>query len=279
MVYHVEKLADLDFYTEGPVIDNDHNFFVTTLSGGKIIQLKNGKEAEQWAVGTCPNGQVILNNGDHWFCDSSTARITAYHPDGSFKAVILENRCAGTRFTTPNDLILDSKENLYFTDSVPENGKVFFLGVDGQEILISDKIDYANGLALNSAEDILYVAESYGNRILAFHLNNERQVTERHTLIDLPAHSSGNRVQNLPDGLALDREGRLWVAHYGMQAVHIISTEGDLLFSIDTNLPLTSNLAFVKDTPFQKQILVTGGYGEPGPGAVMLITVEIPKTN
>ncbi len=273
--YQSEKLLDLEYYTEGPVADREGNLFFTTLTGRGILQWLPGNTSRVWAEGDCPNGQVMMSNGEHWFCESRTGGITAYHPDGSFRAKIVDGSCAGIAFSTPNDLITDSLGNLYFTDSVRHEGKVFMVTQDGGEKLIAGGIDYANGLALNASENILYVAESYGNRILAFQLSEDSEPgIRRKTLIDLPSHTSGDPVKNLPDGLAVDKEGRIWVAHYGMQAIQVVSPEGLLLHTIDTGLPLTSNLAFVKDTPEKKELLVTGGYGEPGPGAVMLITVD-----
>lgn len=269
-----EKLADLEFYTEGPVVNRENDFFFTTLTGGKILKIAPGAGPSVWAEAACPNGQVIRDNGEHWLCESLEGRVTAFNADGSFKEVVVDRVCAGVPVSAPNDLISDSEGNLYFTDSVRTNGKVFFIGTDGRQKLIADGIDYANGLALNLSEDILYVAESYGNRILAFSLDSINGTTSRETLIDLPVHPSGDPVRNLPDGLALDAAGNIWVAHYGMQSIQVVSPGGVLLHTVDTGLPLTSNLVFLKDTPGQKEILVTGGYGEPGPGAVMLVTVD-----
>ncbi len=275
MEYSLEKLLDLEYYTEGPVADREGNLFFTTLTGQKILQWLPGNSSRVWAEGDCPNGQVIMSNGEHWLCESRTGCISAYHPDGSFKAKVIDRQCAGISFSTPNDLITDARGNLYFTDSVRQEGKVFVVTPDGREKLIANDIDYANGLALNISGDILYVAESYGNRILAFHLReNSGAGVERRILIDLPSHPSGDPLKNLPDGLAVDMDDRIWVAHYGMQAIQVVSPQGLLLYTIDTGLPLTSNLAFIKDTPEKKELLVTGGYGEPGPGAALLITVD-----
>ncbi len=273
MEYRTEKLLDLEYYAEGPAIDRQGNLFFTTLTGHKILQWLPGGGSETWAEGDCPNGQVIMRNGEHWFCESRTGCISAYHSDGSFKAKIINGQCAGIPFSTPNDLITDAAGNLYFTDSVRKEGKVFLVTSDGGEKLIAGDIDYANGLALSPSGDILYVAESYGNRVLAFPLKEAGNSAGRRTLIDLPSHASGDPLKNLPDGLAVDLEGRIWIAHYGMQAIRVVSPEGILLHTIDTGLPLTSNLAFAKDAPHEKVLLVTGGYGEPGPGAALILTV------
>ncbi|MCE6988563.1 SMP-30/gluconolactonase/LRE family protein [Dyadobacter sp. CY323] len=271
--YQVRKLADLAFYSEGPAVRSAEEWFVTTLSGQQILRVWPDGETAVWAQGDCPNGQIIVSNGQHWLCESWSGRIASYQPDGTFSGLIIDGTCGGIPVQTPNDLLVDSRGNLYFTDSVRAEGKVFFHGSDGNEKCIITDIDYANGIALNPDETRLYVAESYSNRVRVYDLEAPGEPAETYTCIDLPAHPSGDLACNLPDGLATDREGRLWVAHYGMQAIQVIAPDGKWLFSIDTELPLTSNLAFISDEPFRKQLLVTGGYGEPGPGAVMLVTV------
>mgnify|MGYP003675276850 CR=1 FL=1 len=273
--YRITPLLDLPFYTEGPVVDHQGNYFFSTLTGGYIGKIDRSGVYTSWAKGTCPNGQVVLENGQHWVCDSQVPGISRYDVDGNFTDHLLYGTCAGQRISSPNDLVVDHAGNLYFTDSVRAIGGVFFRSAAGLERVLATNIDYANGLAFSPDEKFLYVAESYRNRILVFEIT-EPGITKKQkdVFAELPACASGNAVDNLPDGLAVDWEGRLWVAHYGMGAIPILAPSGQLLYTVDTTLPLTSNLCFVKDTPEQKVLLVTGGFGEPGPGAVLLLTVD-----
>ena len=79
---------------------------------------------------------------------------------------------------------------------------------------------------------------------------------------DLPRHPDGEEGgKNLPDGMALDRDKRLWVAHYGMATVQVLSPEGRLLASYDTGMRCTSNICFAG--PDLATAFVTGGDGEP----------------
>lgn len=275
MDYSVEKLLDLPFYTEGPAMDDAGNFYFSTLTGGFVGKIDQRGQYSEWAKGTCPNGQLILKDGTHLFCDSRGACINQYSESGLFYASLIQNTCAGIPFSSPNDLIMDSNQNLYFTESVRQNGKVFFRSAAGQERVVATGIDYANGLAFSPDERYLYVAESYQNRILIIELARPGIGKDQpEVFADLPVHQSGNPICNLPDGLATDRNGRIWVAHYGMQAIQVLALTGELLFTIDTKLPLTSNLCFVADDSSAQKLLVTGGYGEPGSGAVLLITVH-----
>lgn len=271
----MKKLLDIPFYTEGPAVDGEGNFYFTALSGGFVGKIDRNGHYSEWAKGTCPNGQVIVSNGEHWFCDSKESGISRYDASGTFLGYVIQGVCANERVISPNDLIMDSEQNLYFTDSIRYEGKVFFRSKSGEERLVASAIDYANGLVLSPDEQQLYIAESYQNRILVVALSEPGVAKGKpHVFAELPKNASGSEIGNLPDGLAIDREGKLWVAHYGMQAIQVLTPGGDLLYSIDTNLPLMSNLYFIEDTPVQQRLLVTGGYGEPGPGAVLLITIN-----
>ena len=264
-----EKIADLPFYTEGPVADGIGNFFCTTLTGGSILKINNRNEISIWARSACPNGQIILPGGDHLVCDSMLASVRRFSGDGKFLKNEIEGYCSDSPIYSPNDLITDRIGNLYFTDSIRHKGRVYFLGINGEQKIIAADLDYPNGLVLSADEDCLYIAESYKNRILRLVLRapGSTDVTPK-VFVDLPVNRSGTEAINLPDGLALSKNGELLVAHYGMQAIQLISDEGEILLSINTGMPLTSNLCFLDD----HTIIVTGGFGEPGPGALYKIS-------
>ncbi len=77
------------------------------------------------------------------------------------------------KFNSPNDLVADSKNNIYFTDPIyglPKHAEdptrelsfegVFKIGADGKITLLIDSIPNPNGIALSLDEKILYVASS-----------------------------------------------------------------------------------------------------------------------
>lgn len=83
----------------------------------------------------------------------------------------------GNALKGPNSMILSEKNNtLFFTDSGPLGetslespcGSVFAidLGVSMLKPVIYNKLAYPSGLAMSNDENILYVAETYMNRIL-----------------------------------------------------------------------------------------------------------------
>ena len=266
----IEKIADLPFYTEGPAIDSRGNIYCSTLSGGSILKIDARHKITEWARLTCPNGQVILPDDDHLVCDNKPAAIRRLDREGRFMKNEIEEYCRGVPVYSPNDLITDSDGNIYFTDSIRNIGKVCFLGTDGQQRIVAGDLDYPNGLLLSPDQEWLYVAESYKNRIIKMNLKSPGIMRGGIELFaELPKHESGREQDNLPDGLTSDSEGNLWVAHYGMQAVHCLSPRGGLLFSINTRMPFTSNLVFAAP----QTLIITGGYGEPGPGALFRVSI------
>lgn len=263
----VYELACLAHYTEGPSIDRQGNIYVTTLTGGDILKIGKRGKMSVWAHSPCPNGQLILSDGDHLICDSKSSSVRVFDGNGKFHRDLVSGSCAGVSVQVPNDLMMDTSGNLFFTDSVRHVGKVFMVGKRGEEKLIADNLDYPNGLVISPDGRFLYVAESYKNRIIKFDLAaNSPDYT---LLADLPKHPSGNIICNLPDGLAMDRSGAIWVAHYGMGAVHQYSADGRHLCSIRVGMPLVSNIAFID----HQTMVVTGGFGEPGPGRVVITTI------
>lgn len=272
------KLLDLDFYTEGPALDREGNLYFTTLTGGAILKRNREGELTEWARLRCPNGQRILENGHHLVCDTMDRSVVELDAHGDFIAYKVREVCADTPFQSPNDLVVDELGGIYFTDSVREIGQVFYIAPKGDQVLVAAKLDYPNGIALSGDGNRLFVAESTSNRILSAELSGPGVLhSSFEVFVDLPENpipEDPDRLPftaNLPDGIAWDAHGRLWVAHYGMGVLQVIGSEGDLVDSIPTGIPATSNLCIAPDG---HSIYVTGGTAEPGPGSVHKISIE-----
>ena len=262
-----QVVLDLDYYTEGPVMDENGSLFFTDLVGGRIWQYQD-KELKVWAKGNQPNGQAILATGDHLVCDSGAGWVARYDKQGSLIEKLAWDDGNHNVLRCPNDIIVD-QYGFYYTNSIRHTGEVYFMGNERQRTIVADGLDYPNGIALSPNGRYLMVAESYTNKILRIEMDapgiKKGEVEEFATL---PFNHQDRLTGNLPDGIAFDPDGRLWVAHYGMRAVHALSRSGELLSSYDTGIPLTSNLCFDG-----KDVIVTGGFNEPGPGRVSRLTV------
>ena len=262
------ELARLNFYTEGPAVDATGNVFASTLSGGEIVKIDISGRVKAWARSCCPNGQIILPDGDHLICDSKLASVRRFDSEGNFVRDLVRGYCAGKKVSVPNDLVMGPLGNLFFTDSVRHTGRIFLLSGDKEKVL-ADNLDYPNGIAISASGRWLYVAESYQNRILRFDISDPGHVKGFSVFADLPLHPSGREIDNLPDGLAIDHAGNIWIAHYGMGCIPQYSPQAEYMTTIHTGMPLTSNITFADSAV----AIVTGGYREPGPGKVIKIII------
>lgn len=264
---NIAERVVLPWYTEGPVVDKEGAIYFTTLSGGSIMRMDAfSGEVILWGKGNKPNGQLILQDGDHLVCDSGKAGVSRYDATGNWKKDEIVGQCAGHKIYAPNDLVCDAFGGVYFTDSVRETGKVCYFGPDGSQKIIADKLDFPNGIAFSADGKGLLIAESYRNRILWMPITSSGLPGGRWEIFaELPENREPNGY-NLPDGIKFHSDGTLWVAHYGMQAVQVLDGRGKLLKTLAMDFPLPSNL-YLTDT----HLIVTGGSAEPGPGGLRII--------
>ncbi len=278
MKTHWEKILDLDFYTEGPALDKEGNLYFTTLTGGTILKYDIQRRLTRWSDLKCPNGQRILENGHHLVCDTQDRSIVELDSAGEIVGYKARLSCAQRPFRSPNDLTVDTNGGVYFTDSTRHHGQVFYIDPLGRQFLVEKDLDYPNGIALSPDGSRIYIAESINNRILVGELEEPGMLRSPFevfvNLHENPLPKDPARLPytaNLPDGLACDPSGRIWVAHYGMGVLQLIGSDGIWIQSIATGIPATSNLIM---DPTGSVAYVTGGTGEPGPGCVHKIYLQ-----
>ncbi len=249
-------------YSEGVVVDYDGNIY---FSHGKIITVvaPDGTH-RQWAETGEPNGHKILPDGTHLVCDASHHAVL--HLDASGDVVgKAASECEGKPLRGPNDLTLDRHGGFYFTDPGGSSadapiGTIHYVDSEGTTHLVDEGLAFPNGIVITAPGTVLFVAESQRNHILAYDVVSPGKVTNRRVFVTLPEHPSGDPMRNQPDGICLDLFRNLYVAHWGMQSVHVIDRHGRIKRSYPGGNVTTSNVAF--GGPNFDQLYVTGG--KPG---------------
>jgi sugar lactone lactonase YvrE len=108
----------------------------------------------------------------------------------------------------------------------------------GSTAVLDDDLGLSNGLAFSPDGATLYSVDSVPGRLWRRDYDQETGSTgSRELLLDLPDCT--------PDGLAVDVEGRLWLAIWGHGEVRCYSVNGDLLDTISVPAPHTSSVGFV----------------------------------
>ncbi|KAF5264590.1 hypothetical protein FOXYS1_4619 [Fusarium oxysporum] len=197
-------------FLEGPVVDSAGNLYVVDIPYGRILKIdseKNVSVACTWDGE--PNGLVGTANGDLLVADYKQG-ILSFNPEtGKIGPKLTRKNLE--RFKGPNDLIVDSRGNLYFTDQgqtgmTDPTGRVYRLSPDGRLDTLLDNGPSPNGLVLSRDERFLYVAMTRANQVWRLPLHADGTTSKAGVFFQ----SFGNAG---PDGLALDEEGNLFICH------------------------------------------------------------------
>jgi gluconolactonase len=235
-------------FPEGPAFDRNGNLFVVDVDTGDISKISPDGQVKIFInTGGAPNGAKFHANGDLYVADRQKG-IIAISPDGKIRVIV--EHYQRKKFYGPNDLIFDSKGNLYFTDphgSSAENpfGCVYRFSSSGELTCLASGLAFPNGLVLSKDEKFLFVANTRKNRILRY-------------VLDPPVRSyifsqlSGGWG---PDGLAFDVAGNLYVAHYGGGDVIILNPKGEIVERVPVGGGHPTNVAF--GGPDRKTLYVT----------------------
>ncbi|MCY4560718.1 MAG: SMP-30/gluconolactonase/LRE family protein [Flavobacteriaceae bacterium] len=200
------------------------------------------------------NGLALDIDGNLILCqhgDRRIAKLTSWDfQEPQYQTII--GTIDGKRFNSPNDLVIDSKGQIYFTDppyglkrqdedelkEIEENG-VYLWNRDKDVLLLDSSLTRPNGIGLGIDEKILYVANSDRDYpvILAFDisdglLSNKRVFFDGTELSKLP-QNPGNF-----DGLKVHSSGTVFAT--GPGGVLVIDPEGKHLGTIRTGKPVAN---------------------------------------
>ena len=128
----------------------------------------------------------------------------------------------GGRMRIPNYPAVDAAGRLYVSDSHrfgTAGPGVFRIDPDGRGELWYDRdVTFANGLALSADGAWLYVAETFASAVFRIPIRDDGSSGDREEVAQLPG--------SLPDGLAFDVEGNLYVGCYEPSQVLRIDPAG-----------------------------------------------------
>src|SRR5262249_27802114 len=199
------------------------------------------------------------------------------HLDADGKILdVAASQSEGKPLIEPNDLTLDLKGGFYFTDSGGSReqsvGSIHYVDAQGNTHAAARGLHFPNGIVLRPDGKTLLVSESLRNRILSYDVLSPGRLGPMTVLATLPAKQSG-QIDNRPDGMCLDQHGNLYVAHYGMRMVAVLSRKGRLIRQFPAGALTASNVAF--GGPKMDQLFITGGLGLPGQSEGALFRLDV----
>ena len=276
----IEILAKGFEWSEGPIWSKKLNSLLFSDVPNNVIYKwneKNGLNVFAKPIGysgKVPNNKKAGTNG--LTIDSDGNLIVCMHGDRMIAKVEnlnIENVSSIIEsynkklFNSPNDLVYDSKGNLFFTDppygllegdndklkEIPFNG-VYKLSHDGNLDLLIKNLTRPNGISISNDEKTLYVANSDNNNpiIMKYELSEDGVKNPR---IFFDGKKLAKKDEGLFDGLKVHPSGNVFAT--GPGGVLIIKENGDHIGTIRTEVR-TANCAF--DNKFEYLYMTSDMY-------------------
>ena len=221
---------------EGPSFDRAGHLWVTDIPNGRIARISPSGDVTIVAeYDGEPNGLKIHKDGRIFLADHKQG-LLLLDPNGGKVSVVLD-RPYRERFKGLNDLVFASNGDLYFSDQGESDlrdptGQLFRYTASGHLECLLDSVPSPNGLVLTPDEKILFLAVTRMNAVwrvpiapVGVHGVGRLGIGR----VGVHVYLSGGLG---PDGMAMDVEGRIAVAHPGSGNVWVFDRRGEPVWRI-----------------------------------------------
>ena len=272
------QLAATLTFTEGPTVAPDGSVYFTEIVNQRIMKLgTDGKLTVFRENSNVANGMLFDPEGRLVVCEGATFQRPGVKVSGIPRVTrtdmktgqieILADNFEGKPLTGPNDVTIDTKGRLYFTEL--NGAAVYRIDAPGKiaRILAAPDVQSPNGIQISPDDRILYLIEANqaqgGARLIrAYDLQADGSVTNMRVHFDFSPGRSA-------DGMSIDVEGNLW-ASAGLNhlrgtsetldtkcGIHVISPQGKRIKFIPIVEDTITNNAF--GGPDMKTLYITAG--------------------
>jgi gluconolactonase len=261
----------IDSFLEGPAFDRAGNLYVTDIPYGRIFRIDAALNWELIAeYDGWPNGIAVHADGTLWIADYRRGILRLDPRSGTLDAPLGHRNSEG--FKGPNDLTFDAAGNLYFTDQGQTglhdpSGRVYRLAPTGKLDRLLDNVPSPNGIVLDRDEAFLYTAVTRANSVWRGPLLPDGSLSKVGAFRTFFGASG-------PDGLAVDVDNRLVVAHASLGGAFLVEANGDVTHFIRSPMGGTvTNIAYRPGT--SRLVMTESASGTileaelPAPGAAL----------
>lgn len=212
-------------FTEGPAADKKGNVFFTDQPNDHIWKYSIDGELSLFMDKTGrSNGMYFDKNGNLMTAADEKNEIWSITPDKKITVVL--DSYEGKLFNGPNDLWIDSKGGIYFTD--PYYQRPYWerkkTELDGQHVyylpkgatqpfIVDHDIVKPNGIVGSADGRILYVADIAGKKTYKYEINQDGSLSNRQLFANMGS-----------DGMTIDNRGNLYLSGNG---VTVFNSQGE----------------------------------------------------
>ncbi len=229
-------------FTEGPAVDPEGNVYFTDQPNNRILKWTSGigvsvflEEAGR------SNGLYFDNDGNLLACADLNNQIWRFDQQKGHEVIV--DGYEGMRLNGPNDLWVDRKGGIYFTDPLyirkywnyqadetrPE--RIYYVSADGKKVsVVADDLVKPNGIVGSSNGKELYIADIGDRKIYKYQINSDGSLVKRKLFT-----SQGS------DGMTIDNKGNIYLTGKG---VSVFDKNGIKIEQIDIDESWTANVCF-----------------------------------
>lgn len=229
-------------FTEGPAADSDGNVFFTDQPNNRILKWSPGEGVTVYMEDAGrSNGLYFDKQGNLLACADEKNEL--WQIDRNKRVTVLVSDYEGKKLNGPNDLWIDPKGGVYFTDPFYkreywtrtekeiEEERVYYLSPDRKTLrYVMTGFVRPNGIIGSGDGKTLYVADIGGKKTYAFTIQPDGKLADRRLFTEMGS-----------DGMTIDRRGNVYLTGKG---VTVFSPGGEKIASIPIEAPWTANVCF-----------------------------------
>jgi gluconolactonase len=222
-------------FTEGPAANAEGEVFFNDIPASKTFKIGlDGKVTEFIADTKKGNGAAFGPDGRLYQVASGSQQVIAY--DAAGKATVMADGIVG------NDLVVRHDGGVYVTH--PGGGGnpslVWYINPKGEKRIVDRGIKYSNGVTLSPDQSLLYVADFASHWVYSFQIQPDGSLAAKQKYYHL--HTPDTADDAGPDGIRVDRDGRLYVAT--RMGIQVCDQAGRVNSIIPTPNGRIANLSF-----------------------------------
>lgn len=239
----LELVADGFKFTEGPAADRYGDVYFTDQPNNKILKWDHERDTVVVYMDDAgrSNGLFVGHDDILYACADENFQLWKIESPEQIK--VLADGFDSTNFNGPNDLWIDDKGGIYFTDpyyqrpywerEAPEmdSARVYYLTPDYKSLrVVAEGFDHPNGIIGSIEDKILYVADNSASKTYVYDILENGDLANRRLFVEMGS-----------DGMTLDNQGNVYLTGDG---VHIYDKNSNLLHHIEIDKGWTSNVTF-----------------------------------
>ncbi len=248
------RLIDASFsFTEGPAVDHLGNVYFTDQPNNRILKWSAGDnriDVFMENVGRS-NGLFFDHQGNLLACADENNQLWKIGPDKKIEVLVTDYE--GQRLNGPNDLWVDKKGGIYFTDPFYqrkwwshsekeiEEERVYYLAPNGSIEVAATGFKRPNGIVGTKNGKKLYVADIGNKTTYVFSVAKDGSLRDRKLFANMGS-----------DGMTVDHKGNVYLTGNG---VTVFNRRGKKIGEIPIDQRWTANVVF--GGPAQRTLFVT----------------------